>query len=153
MLSASSHVFSEICLHFTWHCKDDRPFLRGPLEGALHAYMADYCDKTKGVKFFGIGNTSDHVHLVAQVEPDICPADWVGKIKGASSHDLNERLGPGSLQWQRGYGVVSFARRDMDAVLRYVARQKEHHGEGTANAILERHGDFQERESEESENG
>ena len=41
-------------------------------------------------------------------------------------------------EWQPGYGVVSFGTRNLDWILRYVARQKEHHRQGTTAERLER---------------
>ena len=71
-----------------------------------------------------MGGTENHLHLLIQIEPIICLAKWIGKIKGPGSHEMNERIGRGTLQRQRGYGAVSFAKRDLPAVLRYVAITK-----------------------------
>ena len=147
MLSTTSHVYSEIFIHLNWHCKSNYPFIHPELEPALYAYVENYCNKTKGIQFFGIGGTQDHIHLVIQMEPLVCLADWVGKVKGASSHDLNLQLGKASLSWQRGYGALSFARRDMKGVLRYVANQKDHHAKGSINEVMERYGEYLETES------
>lgn len=137
MLSYSTHVFSEILLHFNWHCKGDRPLILPEWEEELYSLIREYCEKSRGVIFLGIGGASDHVHLVIQIEPLADIAGLAGKIKGASSHGINKRHGPGSLEWQRGYGVVSFAKRDLPGVLKYVGRQKEHHAQGTVRPILE----------------
>jgi REP element-mobilizing transposase RayT len=144
MLSTTSHVFSEIFIHLNWHCKDNRPLIHAELEQSLSAYVRNYCNKTKGIRFLGIGGTCDHVHLVIQLEPFLCLADWVGKVKGASSHDLNLQFGKESLLWQRGYGAISFAQSNLKAVLEYVGTQKQHHRMGTINKVMERHGDYQE---------
>jgi putative transposase len=149
MLSTSSHVFSEILLHINWHCKGDFPFLKGDMEAKVCEHIRDYCMKTKGVRFLGIGGTETHVHLVIQIEPNICASEWIGKAKGACSHDMNARSRKQVLQWQRGFGAVSFARRDLSAILRYVEKQKEHHAKGTVNPILESAGEFDPRENEE----
>ena len=34
------------------------------------------------------------------------------------------------LEWQRGYGVVSFGKKHLDWVQNYIANQKEHHAAG-----------------------
>jgi hypothetical protein len=74
------------------------------------------------------------------VEPAITPSELVGELKGYSSHEVNRRLGMGRkiLEWQSGYGVVSFGTRDMPWVCDYVKRQKEHHAAGRAFERLER---------------
>jgi len=42
-----------------------------------------------------------------------------------------------ALEWQRGYGVVSFGKRNLEWVLDYVNRQREHHASGRVKARLE----------------
>lgn len=141
MLSTSSHVYSELFIHLNWHCKEDQPFIHPELEKALYSHVENYCQKTRGIRFLGIGGTSDHIHLVIQIEPFLCLADWIGKVKGASSHDLNQSFGQGSLFWQRGYGALSFARRDLKGILRYVGDQKRHHSQGSTNEAMEKSGE------------
>jgi putative transposase len=41
------------------------------------------------------------------------------------------------LDWQGGYGVVSFGAKDLEWVKRYVRNQKEHHARGTTHERLE----------------
>ena len=137
MLSASTHVFSEIFLHFNWHCHLDRSLILPPIEKKLLRFFAEYCDGTKGTLFLEAGGTETHVHLLVQVEPHLCPADFIGKVKGASSHAVNQEFGAGALKWQRGYGVVSFAGQDLPALRRYVLGQKQHHAKGTTREKLE----------------
>jgi hypothetical protein len=42
------------------------------------------------------------------------------------------------LEWQAGYGVVSFGTRALEWVCGYVRNQKEHHARGTVFDRLER---------------
>jgi hypothetical protein len=67
-------------------------------------------------------------------------SDFVGQLKGASSHEINQKLSQRDkiLQWQSGYGVVSFGTGDLDWVIDYVRRQKEHHAQGKIHDRLER---------------
>ena len=62
----------------------------------------------------------------------------VKELKGGSSFDTNQKLGPKTLEWQRGYGVVSFGRNNLPWVLDYIAKQKEHHAQGQAIERLEK---------------
>jgi hypothetical protein len=66
-------------------------------------------------------------------------SDFVGKLKGGTSHDVNQTLGhrQKELQWQTGYGVVSFGTRDLKWVIEYVRDQREHHERGTIAERLE----------------
>jgi len=134
-----SHVFDEIYLHFNWHTQGDLPLLQDTTEVEVHAFLRERCRATKGVRFLGVGGTADHVHLVVKVEPFIAPSKLVGDLKGASAREINKRTRRQSLRWQRGFGVVSFAKRHLKGVLDYVGQQKEHHSAGTAREALEKH--------------
>ncbi len=149
MNKGCSHTFSEIFLHLNWHCKGDRPLITPELEGPLYEYLASYCSRTKGVHFKGVGGTEDHAHLAMQVETMVKLDEFIGQIKGASSHEMNQRSGRHVLEWQRGYGVVSFAKANLPGILRYVERQKEHHRVGTTREGLERHGEEEDEQGEE----
>jgi len=70
------------------------------------------------------------VHVVFSIEASVCISELLGALKGGSSDDINEEDKRISLQWQRGYGVVSFGRKNLPWVLDYVARQREHHASG-----------------------
>jgi REP element-mobilizing transposase RayT len=153
MLSTSSHVFSELFVHLNWHCKADQPMITPDLEARLYEHIERYCKKCKGVKFISVGGTPTHVHLLIQYEPFICLADWMGKVKGGSAHEMNKKASRVVLQWQRGYGAVSFGRHDLGGLTRYVREQKQHHatGRGKLNKTLELFGTFMETEYEEAD--
>jgi len=134
----SSHVFHEIYLHFNWHTKQDQPQLTPRLEPGVHEFLRARIRHTKGVYFQGIGGTETHVHLAVNIEPFVCLSDFIGDLKGASSFEINKRERFKALEWQRGYGVVSFGKKNLDWVLRYIANQKEHHARGRIQEWLER---------------
>ena len=69
-------------------------------------------------------------------------SDWVGKLKGASSHYINNRIANRKvLQWQSGYGIVSFGQKDLDWVVRYIEEQRKRHAGGRTSDRLEAMGD------------
>jgi putative transposase len=87
-----------------------------------------------------IGGTDTHVHLAVTIAPTVNISELVGRLKGGSAHDVNQRLGNKSkvLQWQEGYGVVSFGTRDLEWVREYIRNQREHHAQGKVHDRLER---------------
>ena len=142
----SSHVYHEIYLHLNWHVKDDRPLLTSEVEPVAHRFITDRCRRTKGVYLHGINGIEDHVHLAVNIEPFVTISDLVKQLKGGSSYDVNQELDRKALSWQRGYGVVSFGKRDLPWVLGYIARQKEHHGSGKTADRLERTNAFEDEQ-------
>jgi len=81
---------------------------------------------------------SSHVFHEIYIEPHVTISQLIRDLKGGSSHDLNSQLASKELYWQRGYGVVSFGKNNLDWVLQYIAGQKEHHKTGVAQERLER---------------
>ncbi len=134
----SSHVYHEIYLHLNWHTKNSQPLLSEQLEQSVHNFLRDRCRSIKGVYFHGVGGTATHIHLAVNIEPFVCISDMVRELKGASSHATNERLRRKALEWQRGFGVVSFGMKNLPWVLEYIAHQKEHHAQGNVRSRLEK---------------
>jgi putative transposase len=151
MFSTSTHVYSEIYIHLNWHTKESRPFITPQAKPALYDYLENYCNKTKGIEFLGLGGIANHIHLAIQIEPFICLADWIGQIKGSSSHEIKTLANLTTFEWQRGYGALSFARRDLKNILAYLATQEHHHQQGTCNPTMENFGQYMETVQEEDE--
>lgn len=86
-----------------------------------------------------IGGVDDHIHLIVSIPPNIAVAEFIKRIKGSSSHYLNNGLGYAiePFSWQGGYGVFSVSNNQLDKAIEYVKNQKVHHQNGTTFAALE----------------
>lgn len=104
----------------------------------MHEWGRQRCLVTKGVFLHEVGGTSTHVHVAVNIEPHVCVSTLLKGLKGASSYEINRREGCRRLEWQRGYGVVSFGVKQLEWVKRYVANQDVHHSAGTTHERLER---------------
>jgi putative transposase len=153
----SNNYYSEINLHLTWHTKLSRPLLTPNIEPMAWAALREKAAELGDIVVHEIGGTETHVHLALSIEPTVKISDLVGALKGFSAHEVNRRVGlkQKTLQWQTGYGVVSFGTNDLPWVIAYVRGQKEHHARGTTHERLERIGRFDdaatEAEAEEEE--
>ncbi len=136
----SKNYYAEINLHITRHTKLSMPVLIGRGEVLTHQFIRQKLINIPGASIHEIGGTDDYMHLAISIPPTILISDLVGKLKGASSHDVNQRLGMGRkiLEWQPGYGVVSFGTKDLDWVKAYVRDQRRHHAQGNVHDRLER---------------
>ena len=135
----SLRAYSEINLHIVWHVKHNDPVLRDEIEMQFQRFLRGKVVDTPGVYFHQIGGTDDHVHLVVSVPPTLPVSEWIGTLKGASSHHVNHRIANRKvLAWQEGYGVVSFGTRDLPWVVAYVRNQRAHHAAGGVQERLER---------------
>src|SRR5437868_7676822 len=129
----SRTYYAEINLHITWHTKNNARLITAQLEPLLYGFIKDKIVTTDGAYFHGIGGIEDHLHIGLSAAPKIHLDELIGQLKGASSHEFGT-----ALEWQRGYGVVSFGTGDLPWVLEYIRNQREHHAKGTIHDRLER---------------
>jgi len=132
------NYYAEINLHIVWHTKSSSPLLLPNVESIVHHYVRGRCINTPGVFIHEIGGIETHIHLAISIAPTVLVSDFVGQLKGSSSHEANQKLGHKVLDWQSGYGVVSFGTGDLPWVLDYIRRQREHHARGNIHDRLER---------------
>jgi REP element-mobilizing transposase RayT len=132
------NYYSEINLHLTWHTKESAGLLTSQIAAVVHHYLRGRCISTPGVFIHEIGGIETHVHLCVTIPPTLLISEWVGQLKGSSSHEANQQFGRGALEWQAGYGVVSFGTKDLGWVKEYVRNQPEHHLGGRTVDRLER---------------
>jgi putative transposase len=137
----SENAFSEINLHITWHTKSSVPQIKPEIEIKLNAFLKHKIIETGGAYFHAVGGTENHIHLAVSVEPELLISKFIGELKGASSFYINRLANQRLLEWQRGYGVVSFGTKDLPWVVKYVLNQKEHHKNRTTYARLEKYAD------------
>jgi len=128
--------------HIVWATKDRLPLITTNLEEALYGYIIGKATSWKCVTH-AVGGIEDHIHLVMSIPPKLAIADFVGKIKGSSSHHLNHEFGQVSTMfgWQRGYGSFTLGQKPLEKAVAYVMNQKQHHREGTLIPLLEKHDD------------
>ena len=135
----STAAYSEINLHITWHTKQSDPVITEAIESRLHHFLEHKILETKGVLLHALDGTQDHIHAVASVPPSLLVSEWIGRLKGGSSFYINhEIVNRKLLDWQSGYGVVSFGNKDLEWVVTYILNQKEHHQKGMTVNRLER---------------
>ncbi len=77
-----------------------------------------------------INGTANHVHLLIRESKSVADRDFMGQLKGDSSHWVNSSFcDRPRFSWQGGYGWFSVSPADVDAAVAYVRNQKEHHKE------------------------
>ena len=112
--------------------------IRERIEDRLYHYLTHKILEPPGAFFHAIGGVEDHIHIAVSLPPNLLVSDWVGKLKGSSSYYINHEVQPKSLEWQRGYGIVTFGTKDLKWVVDYIKNQKEHHKRGTVHDRLEK---------------
>jgi putative transposase len=134
-------VFYKIFYHVTWTTDLRQSLISPKVEEVLYPFLEN---KAKRFKSFilGIGGTDNHIHVAITIPPSESVSDIVGKLKGSSSYFLNQELQITKyFGWQDGFGVLSFAEKDLKQILNYINRQKEHHESGSLNSSFEKQSD------------
>jgi REP element-mobilizing transposase RayT len=116
-----------VLLHLVFSTKERFAFLGNSIRPALHAYLATVA-RNAGCECPRVGGVADHVHLAIQFPRTITIANLVEDLKTASSKWIKTQSPElQAFAWQRGYGVFSVGPADLDALLRYIDNQEEHH--------------------------
>jgi putative transposase len=95
----SRNYYSEIHLHMVWHTKESKPLLTPQVEKIAHDYLRGYIVRTPGAFVHEIGGTENHVHLAVTIAPTVGISELIGKLKGASAHEVNSKLGHKCVEW------------------------------------------------------
>ena len=90
-----------------------------------------------------IGGTADHTHALINLGATLGIAKALQVLKANSSRWMNEHSRM-RFEWQEGYFACSVSRSQVPSVIRYIARQKEHHKKMSFAAefalLLKKHG-------------
>ncbi len=124
--------------HITWHTKSNLRLITPAIEADLYKFIRNRIFATENAIVHAIGGIETHVHLGVSLPPTIQPAEWIGQIKGSSAHHINQLHGHKALQWQNGYGIVTFGEKDLKWVVAYIENQKERHASCRIAERLER---------------
>jgi len=93
----------------------------------VHRYMTGVIQKRKH-KLLAINCMPDHVHIFIGYHPTQTIPDLVSEIKTASTKYIKKQPWmPFAFSWQVGYAAFSYSRSHIDAVVKYILNQEEHH--------------------------
>ena len=114
----------------------EHPYL--PISGIIHGSQLLLRNESPVCLAHEIGGTEDHLHLCVRITPTLLISEFVGQLNGSSAHEANQKVGHKVLEWQAGYGVVSFGTKDLPWVNEYVRNQKERQANRQTANRLER---------------
>jgi REP element-mobilizing transposase RayT len=126
-----------IYIHLVWATWDRLPLITPAIERPLHRVIALEAQKM-GCTVLALNSVPDHLHILVQMPSTVTAAELVKRLKGVSSHFVNDVLRPGlPFKWQGFYGALSVSRWDVERIVAYIQRQKEHHQAGSLITELE----------------
>ncbi len=96
-------------------------------ERELYSYMLGFINNVGG-RLYRIGGMPDHVHLFVSLPATLAMSKFVQEIKVSTSKWLKANPHfPLFDGWSKEYAGFSYSLRDRDKIVRYIAKQKEHH--------------------------
>ena len=133
--------FWKLYYHIVWATAGRQPMISSDIEQLVFKAIKDKVYALGGT-VSEINGTMDHVHVAGCIPPSISISKFVGEIKGSSSFHINHLPdNPQPIDWQKGFGVVSFRKDNLEQVVAYIRNQKEHHASGKIWSSLEDCGD------------
>lgn len=93
----------------------------------IHKYITGIV-RNNSQKLIAINSMPDHIHMLIGLQPDMALSDLVRDVKANASNFINERRwARGKFSWQEGFGAFSYSHSQLDAVIRYIQNQEQHH--------------------------
>lgn len=122
-----ANTYSQVYLHFVFAVKGRQSLINHKYNDELQKYITGIVQNRKQ-KMLSINNVPDHLHMLIGFGTTLSIADFIEEVKSISSKFINEKGWiQGKFEWQRGYGVFSYSRSQINPVIQYIQQQQEHH--------------------------
>jgi REP element-mobilizing transposase RayT len=120
------HSYCSSLHHCIFSTKDRGKSIVPEVRDRLWAYMGGVA-REHGMTALAVGGTDDHAHLLVAIPATLAVATAMREIKSGSSRWMHETCAMPSFEWQQGYGAFSIGHSQIEATVRYIARQEVHH--------------------------
>ncbi|MCY7408718.1 MAG: IS200/IS605 family transposase [Chitinophagales bacterium] len=118
-------------LHIVFSTKHRQPLINDAIEHELHAYLGGIC-KNLECHPIKVGGHVDHIHILCMLSKKIALMKLLEEVKSHSSKWIKTKGDEfANFYWQDGYGAFSLNPSEVEAVINYIANQKEHHSKKT----------------------
>jgi putative transposase len=124
-------TYSQIYIQVVFAVKGRQSLILPSWEVELYKYITGIV-QNKEQKLLAINGMPDHLHFLIGMKPACCLSDLVREVKKSSNEFIKEKaFCPLPFQWQEGFGAFSYSHSNLDNVIGYIMRQKEHHKKQT----------------------
>jgi len=126
----TAHSVYDLKYHVVWVTKYRKPVLRGEIALRTRELIRQTC-ATMEVYILSGHVSSDHIHLLVSVPPNVAVSVVVQRLKGRSSRRLQEEFGElkrqywGRHMWARGYFAVSTGNVTDEIIKQYIESHKD----------------------------
>lgn len=123
-----SQSLAQIYLHIVFSTKNRSEFFTDlSFREDLHKYLAGACQKLDCPAII-VGGVADHVHIACRLGRCVDVRTLLRELKRESSKWIKAE-GPdlSAFSWQGGYGAFSVSPSHLEALVKYIRNQEEHH--------------------------
>lgn len=114
-------------VHIVFSTKHTKALIHPPYEEELHAYLGGICKKLECTPI-KVGGYTDHIHILCMLSKKIALIKLLEELKSHSSRWMKTKdKSLNNFNWQEGYGAFSVNPVEVEIVINYIAKQKEHH--------------------------
>jgi REP element-mobilizing transposase RayT len=118
---------SKIILHIVFSTKNRMNMIHPDIIAKLHTYLAEAC-RSHGSEAYRVGGIENHIHIACRLPRTLTVGKLLEEIKKSLSAWIkNQEPKCKEFAWQTGYGAFSLGQSQIDSLIRYISRQKEHH--------------------------
>jgi REP element-mobilizing transposase RayT len=122
-----ANTYTKIYLQFVFAVQDRMSLIRPKWKDELYKYITGIVQNNKH-KLIAINGHFNHIHVLVGYKPHQLIPNLLQDIKSGSSKWINkQQFVRGKFQWQEGYGAFSYSHSQIDAVVKYIQNQEEHH--------------------------
>jgi len=121
--------FTQLYIHLVMAVKYRDRLLHKAIRPEIFSYMSGILTQN-GHKSININGSTDHVHILAGLNPNDKISDLIGRLKRGTSNFINQQdWFKNRFHWQNGYGAFSYSRSHLKNIYNYIDNQENHHKE------------------------
>jgi REP element-mobilizing transposase RayT len=126
-----SQSLANLYIHLIFSTKNRAYFLHDNIRDHLHHYIGVTLKERKCPPVI-MNSVEDHIHILFNLTRTMPVSKAVEDIKKTSSKWMKKQSEVyETFSWQSGYGAFSVSQSRIDAVGRYIEKQREHHHKKT----------------------
>ena len=122
-----ANTYSQSYFHLIFSPKNRQALIQRAWKNELEKYITGIIQNNKH-KLLAIGSMPDHIHIFIGYYLNHRISDLVEEIKTSSNKWINDnKLSRYKFEWQKGYGAFTHSHSQIDAIIKYVLNQEQHH--------------------------
>jgi REP element-mobilizing transposase RayT len=119
--------YTQIIYHIVFTSKNREPVLIAENRAKLFRYIWGFIKNHKH-HLYRINGTDDHLHILMSLHPTVSLSDFIRQLKLSTSKWIKDnKIFPGFVYWQEGYGAFTHSVREKEALIDYIKKQENHH--------------------------